>query len=223
VDSRALNQPKKELYVAEQLRAVVYHRVSTLDQDPTAARAELRQAAAARAMTIVEEIEETGSGARNDRPGLARVMDLSRRGRIDAVVCWKLDRFGRSAHDLLANINTLSDEGVRFIAVSQSLDIKPNGDAMSRLILTVLSGVAEFERELIRERTRLGLTKARAAGKMVGRRVSRDAPDPRTVRSLRAAGRSWREIGTQLGCTASAARRAVERLVENGTGARGAK
>lgn len=206
-----------------QSRAALYHRVSTLDQDATAARHELRQAAIARAMTVVDEVEETGSGARNDRPGLARVMELARRGKIDAVLVWKLDRFGRSAFDLISNIRQLEDAGVRFIAISQALDIKPNGDAMSRLILTVLSGVAEFERDLIRERTRLGLSKARLAGKMLGRRVSRDAPDSRVVRSLRASGRSWSEIASQLGCTSSAARRALARPAGNGTATAPAK
>jgi DNA invertase Pin-like site-specific DNA recombinase len=197
--------------------------VSTLEQDSTTARDELRQAARARGLFIVDEIEETGSGARNDRPGLARVLELARRGRIDAVLVWKLDRFGRSALDLLANIEQLGDAGVRFIAVTQGLDVKPNGDATSKLLLTVLSGVAAFERDLIRERTTMALNKARQAGKLLGRRVSRDAPDPRIVRSLRSSGRSWSEIASQLGCTSSAARRALERLAGNGVSSEPAK
>lgn len=197
-------------------RAAIYHRVSTTDQDQTAARHELREAARARGFSVVREIEETGSGARNDRPGLQAVMELARRSKVDVVLVWKLDRFGRSAHDLLTNIHALSDHGVRFVAVSQGLDLKPNGDAMSKLILTVLSGVAEFERELIRERTRLGLDKARRAGKQLGRRVSRDAPEPRSVAALRSGGASWSEVAAQLGCTPSAARRAVDRLAGNG-------
>ena len=201
----------------------LYHRCSTLDQDQALARQELRSAALARGMTIAMEVEETGSGARNDRPGLQKVMQAARQGAISCVLVWKLDRFGRSAFDLLANIRQLEDEGVRFIAVTQSLDIKPNGDPMSRLILTVLSGVAEFERELIRERTRLGLEKAKRAGKMLGRRVSRTAPEPRQIHTLRAAGRSWTEIASQLGCTPSAARRALARLAGNGTASRPSK
>lgn len=205
------------------LPAALYHRVSTIDQDPTAARHELRAAALARGLTITMEIEETGSGARNDRPGLQRVMEAARKGTIAVVMVWKLDRFGRSALDLLANIRQLEEEGVRFVAVTQSLDIKPNGDAMSRLILTVLSGVADFELALVKERTRLGLDKARRAGKLLGRRVSRDAPEPRQVHALRATGRSWSQIADQLRCTASAARRAAARLAGNGTAARPAK
>lgn len=204
-------------------RAALYNRVSTIDQDPAIARTELRGAARARGLDVVLEIEETGSGARNDRPGLERIMEAARKGEIDAVLCWKLDRFGRSALDLLQNIRTLSDEGVRFVAVSQALDIKPRGDAISKLILAVLSGVSEFERALVIERTRLGLDKARRAGKLLGRRVSRDAPDPRRVHALRASGDSWSVIAGQLGCTSSAARRAYARLAGNGTGDRAAK
>jgi putative DNA-invertase from lambdoid prophage Rac len=192
-------------------RAALYHRVSTLDQDQTAARVELRAAAAARQMQVTLEVEETGSGARNDRPGLAKVMEAARKHRIDAVLVFKLDRFGRSAFDLLANIRTLEDAGVRFIAISQGLDVKPSGDPMSRLILTVLSGVAEFERSLIVERTRLGLDKARRAGKRLGRPINRNAPAHEDVMRLRCAGASWSRIALQLGCTPSAARRAAGR------------
>jgi DNA invertase Pin-like site-specific DNA recombinase len=174
-------------------------------------------------MTIVLDVEETGSGARNDRPGLSQIMQAARKGAIDAVLVFKLDRFGRSAYDLLSNIRALEDAGVRFISTSQSLDIKAGGDAMSRLILTVLSGVADFELSLIKERTRLGLEKARRAGKKLGRRVDRNAPEPRHVRALRAQGASWSTVAHQLGCTPSAARRALSRLVENGTGVRVAK
>jgi len=209
--------------VTKMIRAAIYHRVSTLDQDQAGARDELRAAAAARGMTVALEIEETGSGARNDRPGLAKILDAARRNKIDVVIVWKLDRFGRSALDLLANIQILEDQGVRFIAITQGLDVKPNGDAMSKLILTVLSGVATFERELIRERTRLALTKAKAAGKLLGRRVSRDAPQPHVVAALRSAGRSWSSIAHQLACTSSAARRAVTRVAGKGGDAQAAK
>jgi DNA invertase Pin-like site-specific DNA recombinase len=119
---------------ARLLRAAIYHRVSTLDQNPALARDELRAAAARLGAELVVDIEETGSGARNDRPGLQRVMEAARRGKLDAVLVWKLDRFGRSALDVLANIRDLDAAGVRFIATTQGIDIRPGGDAMSRLI-----------------------------------------------------------------------------------------
>jgi DNA invertase Pin-like site-specific DNA recombinase len=194
-------------------RAVLYHRVSTLDQDERLPLDELRAAAAARGLDVVLEIAETGSGARNDRPGLQRVLEAARRGKIDAVLVHKLDRFGRGAFDLLANIRTLEDAGVRFVAVSQGLDIKPGGDPMSRLILAVLAGVAEFERSLIVERTLLGLAKARRDGKRLGRPGSVDAA---AAIALRAKGATWRQIGAALGCAPSAAWRAAKGRSEKG-------
>ncbi len=193
-------------------RVAIYHRASTLDQDASLAREELRSAAKARGLEVVLEVEETGSGARNDRPGLQQVMDAARRHKIDAVLVWKLDRFARSALDLLSNIRELEACGVRFIATTQGIDIKPDGDPMSRLMLTVMAGVAEFERSLIIERTRLGLEKARKRGKRLGRPVSRKAPRPATVTRLRSEGLSWSKVAVELGCTASAARRAAARL-----------
>ena len=184
----------------------LYHRVSTRDQNPKLARRELRQAAAMRGLTVKLDIEETGSGAFNNRPGLRRVMDAARRGDVGAVLVWKLDRFGRSSLDVLSNIRTLTDSGVRFVAVTQGLDVKPQGDAMSQLILTVLSGVAEFERSLIAERTSLAARAALRAGKAWGRRPS-PRPSPAQVRQLRAKGVSWSEVAKKLACTIAMARR----------------
>jgi DNA invertase Pin-like site-specific DNA recombinase len=193
---------------ARSLRAAGYHRVSTLDQNPALARDELHAAAARLGAELVLDVEETGSGARNDRPGLQKLMDAARRGKLDTVLVWKLDRFGRSALDVLANIRDLDAAGVRFIATTQGIDIRPGGDAMSRLILGVLASVAEFERDLIRERTRLGMAKARESGKRIGRpQVKR--PDRPAVERLRAAGKSWREVSEALGCTTWAAREAA--------------
>ncbi|MBI2894485.1 MAG: recombinase family protein [Deltaproteobacteria bacterium] len=203
-------------------RAGLYHRVSTLDQDPQLASGEMYSAAHARGLEVLLDVAETGSGARNDRPGLQRVLGAARRGQVDTVIVWKLDRFGRSALDLLANIRILEDAGVRFISISQGLDVRPGGDPMSRLILVVLAGVAEFERELIGERTRLGLDKARRAGKRMGRPRGPRAPAPATVLLLRTQGLSWRAVARELACTVAAARRAAQRgqqgRAENGVG-----
>jgi putative DNA-invertase from lambdoid prophage Rac len=161
--------------------AVLYHRVSTLDQDQGLARADLEVAAKQRGFPETVHIEETGSGARNDRPGLARLMALAKAGKVAAVFVWKLDRFGRSALDVLANVRALKDAGVRFVATTQGIDVAPTGDAVSSLILTVLAAVAEFERDLIRERTRLAIDKARKLGRRIGR-----APLPgETVAAMR--------------------------------------
>jgi putative DNA-invertase from lambdoid prophage Rac len=149
--------------------AVTYHRVSTLDQNPALARDELRRAAAARGLEILEEVEETGSGAKTNRPGLARVMDLARRHLVTHVLVWKLDRFGRSSIDLLANVSELELAGVTFIATTQGLEVGHGSGAMGRLILQVMSAIAEFERGIISERTLLGLAEARRRGVRLGR------------------------------------------------------
>lgn len=164
-------------------RAALYHRVSTLDQNPTLARAELRASARRLGFRVVLDVEETGSGAQNDRPGFKRVLEAARLGKIDALLVYKLDRAGRSALDLLANIRELVEvHGVRFVVTSQGLDLKPDGDAVSRLLMTVLAAVAEFERDLIRDRTRLGLAAARRRGVRLGRRPKPGPKRPCTNR-----------------------------------------
>lgn len=186
-------------------RVALYHRVSTLDQDKTLARRELESWAERQGGSVVLVEEESASGAWNGRPGLMRVLDAARRGEVDAVAVWKLDRWGRSALDVLANIQALTDAGVRFVAVSQGLDVKLGGDAMSRLMLTVLAAVAEFERDLIKERTHLGLDRARRRGVKLGRPKTR-GPSPEAVLELRAQNMSWSEVAKALRCTVYVAR-----------------
>jgi len=130
---------------------------------------------------------------------------------IEAVLVWKLDRFGRSALDVLANIRELEGAGIRFLATSQGLDVRPGSDAMSRLILGVLASVAEFERDIIRERTRLGLEKARAEGKRLGRPMVLSEAKAERVKKLRAKGKSWAEVAADVGCKVGAARLAAVR------------
>src|SRR6266568_1328720 len=128
--------------------AAIYNRVSTVAQDAESAMDDLRRAAEQRGYTVALEVAETGSGARNDRPGLQRVLEAARKGQIGAVLVTRLDRFGRSSLDLLTNIRTLTDAGVRFSTTEQAIDIAPGGDPMGQLVLTVLAGVAQFEREV---------------------------------------------------------------------------
>lgn len=180
-------------------RAVTYHRVSTADQDPTLAREELRRAAAARELELVDQVEETGSGARNDRPGLRRVLELARAHRVTHVLVWKLDRFGRSALDVLSNVEALERAGVTFVATSQGLEVGPRSGPMGRLVAQILAAVAELERDTIRERTRLGLEAARRRGRWLGRpraHIAEAALDFAAAR--RAAGAPWPTIAAEL-------------------------
>lgn len=194
------------------MKAAIYNRVSTSAQgDPVKAMVDLAAAARQRGYTVALEVAETGSGARNDRPGLQRILEAARRGKVEAVLVARLDRFGRSSLDLLGNIRTLTDAGVRFICTEQAIDVQPQGDPMARLILTVLAGVAEFERAIIRDRVVEGQRRARARGVVTGRSPDAGAPEPGRVQELRARGLSWADVSANLGCTVASARRAAVR------------
>lgn len=192
------------------LRAATYHRVSTRSQDPTLAREELRRAAEIRGFEIIEEIEETGSGARNDRPGLQRALAMARAGKLDVLLVQRIDRLGRSALDLETNIRELMACGVWFIATAQGLEVKPSGDAMSMLFLRQLSAFAEFERELISERTRAGQARARRKGVRFGRKPVLTVTQVKLARQLRGQGMSWRAVAKKLGAAEATIRRCVK-------------
>ena len=178
------------------MRAACYIRVSTAEQNSALQVAELRQYITARGWELVAAYEDTMSGSKSGRPGLNRMMADARARKIDAVCCWKLDRFGRSLVDCLNNIQTLESCGVRFIAITQGLDTDQQNPA-SRFLLHVLGAAAEFERSLIQERVSAGMRAAKKAGKAMGRprRIfNRDA-----VSELRRKGVSIASISQQLG------------------------
>jgi putative DNA-invertase from lambdoid prophage Rac len=163
--------------------AVTYHRVSTTDQRPELAREELKRAVEARGLALVDAVEESCSGAKTVRPGLTRVLDLVRRHQVDHVLVWKLDRFGRTTIDILLNVRTCQEHGVRFISFTQGINIGPGSTASDQLQLVVLAGMAEYEMTLIGERTLLGLAGARRRGKPLGRpKGSKDSKPRRQPR-----------------------------------------
>lgn len=150
------------------------------------------------------EYVDTGfSGAKASRPALDRLMADAAKRRFDCVAVYKIDRFGRSVLHLNQQLAALTSHGVRFIATSQSLDTDEKNPT-SRLLLQILASVAEFEREMIRERPLSGIRAAQAAGKVVGRpkRVFRR---DEVVRLRDEEGLSWRAIGKKLGIPAMTA------------------
>lgn len=153
---------------------------------------------ARRGWNIIGEYVDTGwSGAKASRPELNRLMVDARLRRFDAVLVWKLDRWGRSVADSIRSIQELTSLGVRFIAVTQNIDTDES-NPMSRFLLYIMSAFAELERELIRERVNAGIRAARAKGKKLGRpkRVFRRDE----VRRLRDEEHlSWRAISQRLG------------------------
>ena len=193
------------------MRAALYHRVSTIDQRPEAAREELRQAAAVRGYTVALEIEETGSGARNDRPGLIQVMTAAQKRAIDLIICWKLDRFGRSALDILANVKVLREHRVGLLCCNQGLFVSETADSMSICMMQVMAAFAEMDRQNIRERTRLGLQAAVRRGVKLGR-PQVELADPFEVQQLRDRGMGYRRIAEHLGISEWAVRCTLDEI-----------
>jgi DNA invertase Pin-like site-specific DNA recombinase len=200
-------------------RAVLYHRVSTVDQNPGLASAELRAAAATRGYTVVDEVTEIGQGGRSDRPGLLRTMAMAERGEIDAVLVWRLDRFGRSTVDLMTNLSRLRAAGVRFIATNQGIDAAPKNaqDAgQTTFFLTVLAACAEFERGIISQRVLLAARDAKQQGRPWGRKRTISEYYGKMCFELREVGLSYDQIAVAVRdkggpvVTGTSVRRAVQ-------------
>jgi len=195
------------------IRVALYARVSTLNnQDPEMQLVELREYAGRRGWQIVEEFTDQGvSGCKESRPALNRLMGEACRRRFDAVLVWKIDRFGRSLKHLVNALAELAAFGVAFISLQDNLDLStPSG----RLMFQIIGAMAEFERALIQERVRAGLRNARAKGRRLGR--PRVIVDASRIASLREHGRSWAQIKDELGVSKGTAQRAVVGLPKLG-------
>jgi len=151
------------------MRAAIYARVSTANtgQDPTMQTRELREYCECRGWTVVGEYVDLGiSGTKEKRPELDRLMSDAHRRRIDAILVWKLDRFGRSLRHLVNALAELEARGIAFISLRDNLDLStPSG----RLMFQIIGAMAEFERALIQERVKAGMRNARAKGRRIGR------------------------------------------------------
>lgn len=191
-------------------RVAVYVRVSTADQSVATQLRELRAFCKRRGWERIAPYEDQGvSGSRASRPALDRLMADVRAGHVDVVVCWALDRLGRSVQHLVLTLDELASRRVAFVCASQGIDTT-DGNPAGRFMTHVLSAVAEFERSLIRERVLAGVARARAEGRALGRpRVQLDLEDAR--RRLRVKGASVRAVARQLGTNHATLRRALAR------------
>jgi DNA invertase Pin-like site-specific DNA recombinase len=176
------------------LQAGLYARVSTNDQRTLAMQNRaMREYAARRGWKIAMQVRDVNSGAAR-RQARERLMEAARRREIDVVLVWRLDRWGRSVTDLLATLQELEHLGVGFVSLTEALDLTtPAGRAMAGL----LAIFAEFEREILRERTRAGLAHARETGKRLGRPATA-AAHAAEVRELHRVGVSKSEIARRL-------------------------
>jgi DNA invertase Pin-like site-specific DNA recombinase len=188
------------------MRAAIYARISTnRGQDTEMQLRELREYCARRKWEITAEFVDAGiSGGKERRPELDKLMADAKRRRFDAVVVYRYDRFARSLRHLVNALEEFRALSIEFVSIHEGVDTStPNG----RLIFGIFGSIAEFERELIRDRVRSGLRNARAKGKRLGR--PRVAVDRGRIAHLRVSGASWSEVCDATGLSAGTARRSL--------------
>ena len=180
------------------MKVALYARVSRSDesQNPENQLMRLRSYASERGWTVYDEYVDMASGADANRPQLDRMMADARARRFSLVLCVKVDRLARSVSNLYALLSEFDARGVKFECIDQSITTNtPTG----KLLLSILGGVAEFERELIRDRTKAGLARAKDQGKRLGR--PRKRVNMERAHELRAQGFGYRKIAEELGIT----------------------
>lgn len=169
---------------------------------------ELEEYCQRRGWQIAGEYVDAGvSGAKERRPQLDALLAACRKRLVDAVVVYRYDRFARSLRQLVNALEEFRSLGIEFISLHEGVDTStPNG----RLVFGIFASIAEFERELIRDRVKSGIAAARSKGKRLGRpRVEVDAAK---IASLRASGRSWPQIAAELGVSVGTAYQAGRSL-----------
>lgn len=182
-----------------------YARVSTSDQSTDLQRDKLIEAG------CDQIFEDTASGARAHRPELDHMLGMLREG--DTVVVWKLDRLGRSTQQLVELINRFNDMGVQFRSLTEQIDTSTAGGT---LIFNVFASIAQFERDLIRERTKAGLEAARARGRNGGRRPILTKAQIKEARKLYDTKNvTVTQIAKMMGCGRSTIYRALRDDEEN--------
>jgi DNA invertase Pin-like site-specific DNA recombinase len=148
-------------------RVVLYLRVSTVDQHPETQLYDLRQMAAQRGYQIVQEYTDRISGVKARRPGLDDLMRDARRGRFDVVLVWASDRIARSVKHFLDVLDELNGLGSQYVSFRENID---TDGPLGRAIVVIIGAIAELERNLIIERVRAGMRRARLEGRHIGRK-----------------------------------------------------
>jgi putative DNA-invertase from lambdoid prophage Rac len=201
------------------MKVAIYARVSTLDQHCELQLSELGGMAKRSDWEAFEYVDHVSGKAGIRRPALERLMADARLRKFDIVLCWKLDRFGRSLKEIIERIHTLSALGIRFMAPSQGIDTDTR-TPMGQFLIHILGAFAELERSLIQERCSAGLKnyqEAYRAGQIGQERHSKSGKDlppgrPKKIfrraraQELRKRYWSWREIARELGVPVSTLR-----------------
>jgi putative DNA-invertase from lambdoid prophage Rac len=205
---RIIRMPIKR--ASRKAKSGLYARVSSSDQQtlPMQNRA-LREYAARRGWTVAIQVREVSSGA-VERNAREQLMEAARRREVDVVLVWRLDRWGRSVTDLLATLQELEHLGVGLVSLTEALDLTtPAGRAMAGQPAIF----AEFEREILRERTRAGLVQARLNGKQLGRPITAGR-HVTEIRKLHRAGIAKAEIARRLEIGRTSVRRILASVTQ---------
>jgi len=188
-------------------RVALYARVSTTDQSTDSQLLDLRRYVSDRGWQVYQEYCDNGiSGTKDSRPALNQLMADARKRSFDVVLVWRFDRFARSTRHLINALEEFKNLGIDFVSYQENIDTSsPLGGA----IFTIISAVAQLERDIIAERVKAGLRRARENGKQLGR--PRVEIDLQQVRTLHIQGYSTRAIAQQLGLTKSTAANLVKK------------
>lgn len=180
------------------MRIAIYSRVSTAQQTTENQRLELERVAAARGWNIVQTFNDegiSGSKGRDERPGLDALLKAASRRQFDLIAVWSIDRLGRSLQHLVTTVNDLQAVGVALYIHQQQLDTTtPSG----KLCFSMFGAFAEFERNLIRERVKVGIERAKKNGVKLGRPTNLNDSVKAAIVALRAKDHSIRHIAAQL-------------------------
>jgi DNA invertase Pin-like site-specific DNA recombinase len=197
------------------MRVAIYARVSTRDQSCDLQLRDLRIYCTARKFKVFREYIDVGeSGAKDSRPELNNLMADARKRKFDAIFVWRFDRFARSTKHLLLALEEFRSLGIQFISYQENID---TSSALGQALFTIVSAVAQLERDLIRERVNAGIRHARACGKQLGR--PRRIVDRDELVRLQEEGASLRQIAKKLGIGYGTVRLRV-RNMESSTGRR---
>jgi DNA invertase Pin-like site-specific DNA recombinase len=192
-------------------RAVLYMRVSTVDQHPESQLHDLQELARQRGYEIAREYTDRISGTKAKRPGLDELMRDARRGRFDVVLVWASDRLARSVRHFLEVLDELSHLGIEFVSYRENLD---TSGPLGRAITVIIGAIAELERNLIVERVRAGMRRAKLEGRHIGRRPLEI--DRAAVLRDRAHGQSLGEIAKSFSISRATVSRILKAEAEQG-------
>lgn len=191
-------------------RCGIYARVSTTTkgQDPKVQLLDLRNYAKQRSWDVIGEFVDVGiSGIKDSRPELNRLMELARKRKLDSILVWRFDRFARSTSHLLRSLEEFKQLGIDFCSYQENLDTStPMGQAM----FTIVSAVAQLERDILIERVNAGLRKAKSMGIKLGR--PKMPLNIKKMRNLRSNGFGLRSIASKLGVSKETVRKALNEM-----------